>query len=335
MLHFSQDDLIKTAERLLELAADPIPRYRLLRDVLGLDPTERALQEAADKISKSRWISVLRDTQQVDGTWGRFHTRDSRLKVPFPTTELAVTTALDCGLDRYNLILINTMHTIQGYAEGKYSWPDPAEKHDNPQAWEIWVRHISAAVLSLIDPEHQCLNTFWEVWAKTVTHAFEGGCYDRIREIEALNDLMKCKMKDPMPFHKKYPLLILSATNHQLPSNLEIKVLDFVMQNPGGIYYVYNQPISQLPPIQSRVFWRWIRAHQLLSRLTLWRDRAETALNWIWSQRTEDGFWDSGRQTARKPYSSFPLSEDWKRSEKRLVDCSVETLTLLSKVFDR
>ena len=58
---------------------------------------------------------------------------------------------------------------------------------------------------------------------------------------------------------------------------------------------------------------------------------AAEALNWIWTQRDERGFWDLGSQIARRPYTPFPLSESWRRPENRIIDCTVEMLTLLSK----
>ena len=46
MLDFTQDDLETTAERLLDMQPDPVPRFLLLRDVLRYDPEDAAYQEA-------------------------------------------------------------------------------------------------------------------------------------------------------------------------------------------------------------------------------------------------------------------------------------------------
>lgn len=140
-------------------------------------------------------------------------------------------------------------------------------------------------------------------------------------------------MRNPVPFHVRYPLLILSATNNQLSGDLERKMLDYVMHAPSGIYYVYQQEISVLSPILSKSFWGWFRAHQLLSRFCLWRELSTEAVNWIWSQRTEEGLWDLGSKVARKPYAGFPLAESWRQPKNRVIDCTVEALGLLSKIF--
>jgi len=57
------------------------------------------------------------------------------------------------------------------------------------------------------------------------------------------------------------------------------------------------------------------------------------AVNWIWAQRTPEGFWGLGSRIGRKPWTSFPLSESWRRRQNRVIDCTVEVLSLLSASF--
>ncbi len=336
MLDYTHDDLNVIAEKILALRPDPVPRFRLLRDVLRLDPASAKYQEAEKSLQGSKWITLLQRSQWPDGTWGRFHTQDTTIKQPFPTTETAITTALDCGLDRHSPILQSVVDILLAYMDGQICWPDRPEKHDNPQAWfQVSVPYISAAVLAHIDRSHPRLDDYWQIWAQAVRVSFQSGTYDRQKEIEALNLLWKCRMKNPAPFHVKYPLLLLSATHHQLPENLERQLLKTVMHSPSGIYYVYSKNIRELPQILSRDFWGWFQAHQLLSRFRLWVDWAEEALNWIWAQRTEEGLWDVGSKVRRKPYSCFPLSESWRRPENRKIDGSVAILGLLSRGLDQ
>ena len=108
-------------------------------------------------------------------------------------------------------------------------------------------------------------------------------------------------------------------------------MLETVMHASEGIYYVYEKSISVLPPIASRDFWGWFRAHQLLSRFDGWKALSTEAVNWIWAQRTDEGFWDLGSKLSRKPWTSFPLSESWRRPRNRIIDSTVEMLGLLSK----
>ena len=296
MLNFTQNDLKTIAERLLDMQPDPAPRFRLLRDVLRYDPADAAYQEAEGGLWQSKWVSLLANSQWADGTWGRFHSQDTSKKQPFPTTESAIAIALELGLDRHSSVLQKAIPTILDYVDGKVIWPDRPEKHNNPLAWYVWVRHFSAVILALIDPHHARLDEFWGLWTEALQVAFQSGVYDRQREIVALNSLMKCRMKNPVPFHKRYPLLILSATHNRLPDDLERGMLDFVVHYPAGIYYVYGKDISVLPPLFSRDFWPWLCAHRLLSRFHLWKELLVDGLNWIWEQRTPEGFWTWARR---------------------------------------
>jgi len=330
---FTQKDLFASAEKLMEWNPDPVPRLRLLRDVLRVDPAEAVYREAQNRLEASKWVTLLRDSQLPDGTWGRFHSQDSRVKQPFPTTESAIAIGLACGLEKDHPILAKAIEPILDYVEGRATWPDPAEKHDNPLAWDVWVRHFSAAVLASVDPTHPCLQEFRQIWAEAVKVSFGSGTYDRQAEIRILNQLLDCRMKDPVPFHRKYPLWILSATANHLPAELEDKVIDYLLHAPQGIYYVCAGPLSLLPPISQRYFWSWMQGHRLLSRFRSWKSACANAADWIWSQRNELGLWDLGGQISRKPFTSLPLSESWKRSENRVIDSSVEVLTLLSRCF--
>ena len=142
-----------------------------------------------------------------------------------------------------------------------------------------------------------------------MTISFQSGEYDRQVEIKTLNQLLDCRMKEPVPFHRKYPLLILSAKASDLPADLEQKILAYLLHAPQGIYYVSPGPLSIFPAVSARNFWSWIQAHKLLSRFRSWKAACADAANWIWFQRNAAGFWDPGGNASRRPFSSFPLSE--------------------------
>jgi hypothetical protein len=331
---FTPENLRETAANLLDMRPDPVPRFRILRDVLRLDAADSALRDAEAALECSKWIRLLESSQHDDGTWGRFHTQDTGIKQPFPTTESAVSIAVSLGLTVRHPVLTRVIPYILDCMSGASVWPDPPEKHDNPLAWWIWLRHYSAAMLALIEPRHPALDPFWSIRAKTVEAAFASGEYDRGVEIQMLNELLDCRMKNPVPFHVKPSLLVLSATDNRLPESVELSMLSFIMKHPRGMYYVYDRQIGDFPEISSRGFWGWLRAHDLLSRFRSWKRISADAMNWVWDQRTREGFWDFGPGIARKPFTCFPLSESWRTPGSRLIDSSTVVLALLSKRFD-
>lgn len=60
-LDFTQADLKAVAEGILALQPDPVPRFRLLHEVLMRpDPDDAAYREAESGPQDSRWIALLR-----------------------------------------------------------------------------------------------------------------------------------------------------------------------------------------------------------------------------------------------------------------------------------
>lgn len=335
MINYARGDLISIANRLLDMNPDPIPRYRLLRDILKLDPDDKSLFDAKAAIQNSKWVELLYGSQLADGTWGRFHTQNTKAKQLFPTTETAVATALASGLDKDSDLLRKTVDYIVDHLDGKTIWIDPPEKHDNPDAWPIGIRHISAANLALIDNLHPNLDEFWSYWRKTAGAAFASGQYDRKTEIETRNMLDDIKRKTPGAFHNKYHLILLSSTPKILPADLELEILNYVTDSPDGIYYAYDKRINTFPLVNERRFVSWLLSLKLLSRFSAWRITGPPALNWIWNQRSADGLWNFSGYRPSKPVSYLPLSESWRRRENRKIDCTVLALDLLIHYFDK
>ncbi|MDP7611960.1 MAG: hypothetical protein QGH62_05905, partial [Nitrospinaceae bacterium] len=155
--NLTKEALLLAAQKLLAMELDPVPRYLILRDVMHLDLNDPILSRAEKLLTESRWIKLLRDSQWEDGTWGRFHTQNTKIKQPIPTTEIAIRIALDSGLDRDSPILKKTIGFMVDHIDGRSEWRDWPEKHDNPAAWFVGIPYISAANLALIDDNHQKL----------------------------------------------------------------------------------------------------------------------------------------------------------------------------------
>jgi hypothetical protein len=276
---FKEKDLRESAERLLDFDPDPVPRFLLLRDVLGRGAEDPSLRAAAAIRESSKCVQLLTSSQHPDGTWGRFHTQDTRVKQPFPTTECALRIALENGLDFRHPVIAKALPRILDYVTGARDWPDPPEKHDNPLAWYIWIRHCSAAALSMIERRHRAIDPFRRIRAEATAAAFASGTYDRTAEIRALNSLLDCRMKNPVPFHVMPSLKVLSATEDRLPGKLEEAMLSFLLRHEGGVYYGYGKRLDLVPKADSKGLWVWIRTHGILSRFPSWKSLGAEAMN--------------------------------------------------------
>jgi len=334
MIPYNKTDLDRIAIKLLEMQPDPIPRFRIIKNILKYDSGSLEYREAERQIYNTNLIARLNTSQFDDGSWGRFHTQDSSVDSPFPTTEIAVKLALDYGLDKNSILLRRTVDYILDHLDGKLEWSDPAEKHDNPAAWPIETRMYSASILALIDNCHPSLDRYWDYWNTVLSAAFGSGVYNsQVEKTERIR-LDNCIRKRPLPFHVKHPLIIITSTRRTLDEELQDRILDFVMNNPQGIYYVYSKRLNDFNAIAARDVFFWLQAQMIIGRFKLWREKSEPALEWIWTKKNKNGLWDFGSGIPRRPMLSFPLSTSWKKGKDRVIDQSVCVLEFLSKYYD-
>lgn len=325
------DIILKTSERLLQMDPDPVPKYLLLRDGLDLEASDEDLQKAKRALFRSRWVQQLRESQWNDGTWGRFHSQDTKAKQRVATTENGIYLALESGLDNHDELLSKTVAFITDHIDGKTMWRDKPEKHDNPHAWFVIIPYISAANLALIDNEHEKLEYFRDTWIEIVSHAFQGKAYDRKVEIEVSNRVLNCEMKSPPRFHTKYPLILLSSTKKPIDPELERLILTYVLSNPTGIYYMYTGKLADMPQVTEKSFYSWLKSQMILSHFPNWFRFSEAFVADILYQRYDDGLWIFSDRIARRPNTALPLSENWRRKENRGIDCTVMVLQLLRR----
>lgn len=330
-LDFTQADLTALAERILELGPDPAPRLRVLRDLLNRPPGDPELRAAEQELHNSRRVRELAEAQLPDGTWGRFHSQDSRVKSPIPTTEFAIRRALALGLDRRSPVLQRASGFIQAHLRGEITWADPPEKHDDPRVFPYNIRSVSAAMLALIEPEHPLLDPLWDKWAGLVEAAFAGGEYDAQAELARHQALSGIPSRRLAPFHIYYPLLILSATRRRLAADLEARMVAFLLRKPDGIYYVNSRRMDVFPGFQDKKIVSWLNGQEVLARFAAWKAFAPALLKELWGGRAEAGLWDLGKGTGH--WDDLPLSESWRRIENRVIDSSVKVLCLMRRYF--
>ena len=319
--------IFETAERLLTLKPDPCPRYRLLRDILGLPESDPWREETKQKIPESGHVRAIGGAQLLDGTWGRFHSQDSKAKLPFRTTEFAIRRALALGLTRKDPILEKACGFMEKFLQGKTTWSDWAEKHEG---WVPNTRFITAASLSEVDPKNQFFESIKNLWTDILQRTFSTGRYDPLAEREAHRELNGIHSTGKyLHFGMMYPILILSSGQASLPEDLELALLRWLWDREDGIYYVTSQKMSEFPGIDSPRFSSWLDGLMILSRFPQANQVILPALEWIWNQRNSQDFWDYRPPAGGTPF--FPLSEDWRKPVGGMIDCSVKVLLLYTR----
>ncbi len=105
-------------------------------------------------------------------------------------------------------------------------------------------------------------------------------------------------------------------------------LVDFCMNEAGGIYYVYNNKPGDMIPISacnrdSRDFWHWVRALSLVSQFNGWAKYKDRYCDFILSQANQDGLWEFPKKF------DFALSNSW-RSKNKVIDSSIFVARMLN-----
>lgn len=312
------------AQKILSASPDPVPEFRILRDILRVSPEDPDLLRVKQRILASRWVRQLAQAQDENGIWGRFHTRDSKRKTAFPTTEIAIQRALALGLEKEDNILKKAMSWIVRCLQGSETWSDRVERSEG---WATMTRAVTASTLARIDPRHPILESEWQRWAEIAVRTFSNGSYDADAERQAHLELHGLKTTCYYRFKVLHPLMILSSTQNCLPGPVECSLVNWVFCHPGGIYYVVAGRVADFPQPDERRFAAWLESLRILARFRTGKERISEALHWLESLSTQEGWWEY--HTSPAVDQALPLSESWRRPLNKKIDCTVNVLSLL------
>ena len=305
------------------LAREPndIVRFRLLRDGLGYSPDHPEMRTLKLRLARHPWVQELAAGQHPDGSWGRFHSMDSRLKQRFATSEAAIRRALALGLDGQSPILARAVEYMQAVLQGRLAWSDRVERSEG---WPICMEAITAGTLAEVDPAHPSIQKVGEYWASIAERALASGRYEPQAEWKAHKE---ARGSGCIYLRSRYVLTLLAAKSAGLPPTLDRRILDWIWNDPQGIGYL-GADLQHPQPFH--IFY-WLESLEILSGFQS-RDLPTKALDWLWSQRQADGLWDLGARVSKCLY--FPLSDSWRKPGNRSMDHSVRVLALLRKYCD-
>jgi len=319
---FSQKDVQTAAEWILEQNPHPVPKYRLFNEVLRLRNEDPELELAKHELAHSKWVRQLQNAQLPDGSWGRFHSQDTKLKSVFRTSEEAIDRAFSLGMERSHPVLEQVKKYIVDVLLGRAHIGDRQEKNE---AWPLLIRCILAGRLAQIEPTNPLLDESWDCLREVTQRAFQSGHYRLADEAQAF--LQVANTHVPKGFiESQHTLWILSA--RQLPGHLEQQLVEWVWNKVDGIRYIRAPFINPTPGSIAG----WLRSMNILRRFEAWKSVCVDTLNQIWSSRGEDGFWDFGPQAGWR--TDFPISDNWRQGVNRKIDYSTFLLALFSKYFN-
>jgi len=317
-------DVKNIADKLLNMNPDPIPEFILLKEFKGLSPDSLEYQNAYDRVCNHPFVKKIEDEQNSRGFWPPFH----------GYTENIIRRCLSIGLDKDHHCLKKVADYLRKVLNNEESW-DQSEKQDNIRWWpEMFVPLVSAATLSLIEPDDEILKMHRNRWACFAETAFSKGYYDKQAEAKAQHDYFGFITKRTIPAYGYYNLVLLAPKGQEdfLSSTTDQALVDYCINSIDQIYYVYNRKLSDFVPIgtkgkDSRDFCHWLRALSLVSQFRGWEKYKDKFVEWILNQRNVEEFWEFPR---RPDLYNFPLSDSWRKQKNRIIDSTIMVLRFLN-----
>ena len=239
--------------------SDPFPQYIFRKEILRETPSDAEYRD----IKASKWYRQLAAEQRENGSWGRFHTQDTKAlhKQKFVTTELALRRARDLSLDRGDPIVQKTIALMERYLRDEEAWPDTTEKH---VGFEISFKTLIAANLAIFDPQHPLLTNKRRICAASLAKALASGTLDEAiweQENRKSNDIL-------LRLFTVYPNWLLQH-NPFLPDDLQRLFLAWIWNRKDGIYYINSNASSDIRSLEDKDFGGWLAGLENLADFSL------------------------------------------------------------------
>jgi hypothetical protein len=320
----------RIANRLLERDPDPVVQYRLMRDVLTVPRNDDAYLAVRLRRSENRWIRELGDAQHHDGSWGRFHTRDTAADQRIPTTEQGVYEAVALGLEPTDDLLRRAGGHMVGILTGAVSVPDYAEQ---TPFWAAMMRFFVGGTMALFDPYIPVLDRVMADARVLLEETFSTGSYDAEDEAQAWQSIVDTSETGRyLSLSTRYFLELFGPHVDELPLPLEDAYANWLWRRKGGVGYL-GVPLMQPPDPESPTLGRWLLSLDLMSPFPSSRAFVQEPLAWLWEHRNSNGLWDFGPRTGDKDF--FQLSSSWREAHARENDHSTRALLALSRYVER
>lgn len=174
-------------------------------------------------------------------------------------------------------------------------------------------------------PDHPQALGVARQWAEVTALSFAGGSFDPERYAEAYRAVLQPAYGRINGLMNFYPVSLLRGC---LDEQTERAFITHALKHPQGIYYIYDRKLSELPAVfEGRETSRYLAAVELLARYPGAGEELGFVAKWLWAHRMSDDRWDLGSGANDKIY--FPLSDDWRKKESRISDCTERVEKLL------
>jgi len=304
--------IFKVMDHIQELSPCAAVRYRIKR-ILKQDIEPELFEE----FYNSKWVRLLKANQLDDGGYGRFHSRNSKIKQKYPTTEIAVDSMKMLDMKRGNLLVDKLCDYMENILKHEIEWPDGFEKNKwYNSAYPLFV----ASKLSIFGSNCSKFNEIFHCWHTILKEAFADGYYNKDRTNKASKELLGCEIDGSyIGLNSIYPIELFGNMQAEISDKLKQNYLKWLHHNGKSIVYTsvildqgFHNNFSEL-----------YKVYYLLSKFSCFKTEFEAELNYLKNKRNPEGFWNFG-----KTFSCQKLSDDWRSQDKMKTDHTIMALLL-------
>ncbi|HHW68571.1 hypothetical protein GND95_12000 [Defluviitalea raffinosedens] len=304
--------LFKVIDRIQERTPCTAVQYRIRRML-----KEDVDSELFDGFYHSKWVELLKAHQYDDGGYGRFHSRNSKIKQKFPTTECAVDSMKMLDLQRGNLLVDKLCGYMEEVLKGGIEWPDGFEKNK-------WYRSAQplfvASKLSIFGSKCKEFFSIFNCWHTILKETFADGEYNRERANKTAKELLGCDIEGSyIGLNSIYLIEFFANMQAEIDDALKqnyLKWLHYSGEKIGYTRVILNQGFNNN-------FSELYKVYFLLSKFPCFKTEFEKELSILIDKRDQEGFWNFG-----KNFLCQKLSDDWRSQEKMKIDQTIMILLL-------
>jgi hypothetical protein len=273
--------------------------------------------ELFDEFYNGKRVELLKTNQHADGGFGRFHTRDSKLKQKIPTTEHAVNSIKMLDIPRGNSLVDRLCDYMEKILRREIEWPDGFEKN-------VWYKPAQplfvASKLSVFGSDCKELTGIFRCWHTVLKEAFSEGEYDKDRANKAAKDLLGCSIDGSyIGLNSVYPMELFGNMEAIIDEELKRNYLKWLRNSGKNICYT-NVVLNR---VFQNDFSELYRVYFLLSRFSCFKTEFEEELSILKDRRNKDGFWNFGKE-----FSCQRLSDDRRNPNRMMIDHTIMALLL-------
>lgn len=234
------------------------------------------------------------------------------------TTEQALRRLQILGLTEKDEPVQKALKYIERCLKGEMNIPDRTEKFRD---WEVFLSLTFATWLKIFSPHNPAAIEVAKKWVNIIENAFLTDSYNHFEYLRSFYETFGVKAengrgKDFVTFYQ------VSIIQGLLNQSTEEKVINHIINDETGIYYIYGKKIATLPQVfASKETSRYLSAIELLTGYDKANEYLKFVVDWLNINQCREGGWDLG--PSAKDGVNFPLSDSWRNEQSRRKDCTL------------